>query len=533
MRTSSAFLLLVLALVVGTDCRSAAQSGVAPVHAINLQQVHRIINQITPSSGVVGASVTISGSNFGSAQGSSTVTFNGTAASVVKWTNWTIVAKVPSGNSSGNVVVTVGSSATNAVNFNVLTVPTSSIAPSSFGFQCGLGLTNCGGPGGTIVWPQTQAQPKFLRLHDAGTSWSELSTGSGAYGWAKLDNWLDVIAKQQPLRVIEVFSWVPCWDAPTCEGLTVAPTGTNTPPYDLTTTGSRAFNDFVTQFVLHCSPAGNCVGNCPPGKACASTNLIRYYEMWNEWNTHIRWTGTINQLYQMLAPAVPIIRANVKNAFILTPSTTSGDVEDFQAWLNLETANGRLSDAVDWHDYLSGNTPEEEWSQHGAIYLSNMISLPAWKNTPWADTETNFDTQTYACPPTFGAQDCAGQIVRWQLLHASNGAANLNWYKWNQTIEKNSQSQTAYLYMMQYLLGGKFGGPCTFTAGGSATTWTCNFTESGGAKAALWVWTPSESGTSFVVPSGFVDYLDLTGAKTIVAAGSAITIGPMPIMLEK
>jgi hypothetical protein len=526
MHKLSVSLSLVLAIAAGTDFRAAAQAGMSPIYAVNLQ-IHRVINQITPSSGIVGAAVTISGSNFGSAQGSSTVTFNGMPASVVKWTNWTIIAKVPSGNSSGNVVVTVGSSATNAVYFNVVTLPTSSIGTANFGFQCGLGLTNCGGPGGTIVWPQTQSQPKFLRLHDAGTSWSELSTGSGTYDWARLDNWLDVISKQQPLRVIEVFSWVPCWDAPICEGLPVAPTGTNTPPDDLTATGSRAFNDFVTQFVQHCSPAGNCVGNCPPGKACASTNLIRYYEMWNEWNTQMRWSGTINQLYQMLAPAVPIIRANVKSAFILTPSITSGDVANFQAWLNLETTKGRISDGVNWHDYLSGNTPEEEWSQHGAIYLSNMISFPAW-----ADTETNFDTQTYACSPTFGAQDCAGQVVRWQLLHASNGAANLNWYKWNQTVEKNSQSEIAYRYMMQYLLGGKFGGPCTFTTAGTTTTWTCSFTEPG-AKAALWAWTPSEAGTSFVVPSGYVDYLDLTGAKITVAAGSSITLGPMPIMLEK
>ena len=527
MRKLSAFLLLVLAFVVGTDFRSAAQTGSL--------RGNLLIKHISPTSGVVGVSVTISGSNFGSTQGSSTVTFNGTAASVLKWNNWTIVAKAPSGDSTGNVVVTVGGSPSNGVNFTFVTLPTRSIVPFNFGFQCGLGITNCGGPGGTIVWPQMQSQPQFLRLHDASTSWSDLSTGPGTYDWTRLDSWLDLIAKHRPLDVIEVFSWVPCWDASTCEGLTVAPTGTNSPPNDLTTSGSPSFNNFVKEFVQHCSAAGNCTGNCPPGKTCAATNLIRYYEMWNEWNTHLRWTGTIDQLYEMLAPAVPIIRANVTNSVILTPSTTSGNVSVFQSWLNLETTKGTISDWVNWHDYLSGNTPEQEWSQHGAIYLSAQVALPAWRNAPWADTETNFDTQTYACPPTFTADDCTGQIVRWQLLHASNGAVNLNWYKWNQTIESNSQYKTAYSNMTQYLLGGKFDGPCTSTAGAPTTTWTCTFTEANGTTA-LWAWTPSEAGTTtFTVPSGYVDYRELTGngAKTTVYVGQSIRIGPMPIMLEQ
>lgn len=535
MRSSYAFLSLVLALSAGTAYRSTAQTGGAPgistVQSLTPKAGLLAITGIAPTAGVAGATVTVFGQNFGVHQGSSTVTFNGIPASVVMWNNWTILANVPSGNSSGNVVVTVAGTPSNGFNFKVATLPMQSIVPTNFGFQCGLDPNNCGNNDGTIVWPQTQAQPQFLRLHDAQTSWSDLSTGSGTYDWTMLENWLDTIAQHRPLNVIEVFSWVPCWDAPTCEGPIVAPTGTNSPPNDLTAKGSAAFNNFVTQFVQHCSAAGNCAGNCPPGKTCKNTNLIRYYELWNEWNTTVRWTGTINQLYQMLAPAVPIIRANVTKAVILTPSTTSGDVSDFQAWLNLETANGPISDWVVWHDYLSGATPEQAWSLYGAIYLSTQISLPAWRNTPWADTETNFNTQTYLCPSRFNSQDCTGQIVRWQLLHSAGSAMSLNWYKWNQTIGSSPQYESAYYNTMQYLGGGKFGGPCT-SVGGTSGTWTCNFTESNGT-AALWVWTPNEAGANFTVPSGYVDYLDMTGAKTTVSAGESITIGTLPIMLEQ
>ena len=77
------------------------------------------ITSLSPSTGSFGTSVTISGRNFGSAQGSSTVTFAGAPAVVTSWSDTSIVATVPGGASSGNVVVTVSSIASTGVNFTV------------------------------------------------------------------------------------------------------------------------------------------------------------------------------------------------------------------------------------------------------------------------------------------------------------------------------------------------------------------------------------------------------------------------------
>ena len=44
------------------------------------------ITSLNPTSGLVGASVTITGANFGATQGTSTVKFNGTAATPTSWT---------------------------------------------------------------------------------------------------------------------------------------------------------------------------------------------------------------------------------------------------------------------------------------------------------------------------------------------------------------------------------------------------------------------------------------------------------------
>lgn len=76
------------------------------------------LSTLSPASGPVGTAVTITGNNFGA---TGTVTFNGTAATPTSWTATSIVATVPTGASTGNVVVTVGGVASNSVNFTVAT----------------------------------------------------------------------------------------------------------------------------------------------------------------------------------------------------------------------------------------------------------------------------------------------------------------------------------------------------------------------------------------------------------------------------
>src|SRR5438552_1782027 len=88
------------------------------------------IASLSPTSGAVGTSVTITGTNFGSTQGTSTVTFNGTAATPKSWSGTKIVAPVPSGATTGPVVVTVSGAASNGVTFTVFP-SVSTLSPTS------------------------------------------------------------------------------------------------------------------------------------------------------------------------------------------------------------------------------------------------------------------------------------------------------------------------------------------------------------------------------------------------------------------
>ncbi|MGO9229857.1 MAG: IPT/TIG domain-containing protein, partial [Bryobacteraceae bacterium] len=131
------------------------------------------ITSLSPTSGPVSTSVTITGTNFGASQGASTVAFNGTAAgTATSWSATSIVVKVPTGATTGNVVVTVGGLASNGVSFTVTVAPSiTSLSPTSgpVGTSVTITGTNFGASQGTstVTFNGTSA--------GTATSWSATS----------------------------------------------------------------------------------------------------------------------------------------------------------------------------------------------------------------------------------------------------------------------------------------------------------------------------------------------------------------------
>jgi hypothetical protein len=121
------------------------------------------ISSLSTSSGAVGASVTISGSGFGSSQVTgSSVTFNGTAAAPATWNAGAISAPVPSGATSGNVIVTVGGLASNGKSFTVEPTPSiSGISPTfgAVGILVTIAGANFGTATGTVQFNGVAATP--------------------------------------------------------------------------------------------------------------------------------------------------------------------------------------------------------------------------------------------------------------------------------------------------------------------------------------------------------------------------------------
>jgi RHS repeat-associated protein len=129
------------------------------------------IASLSSASATVGASITITGTNFGSAQGSSTVTFNGVAGTATSWTLTSILIPVPSGATSGTVVVTVSGVASNAVGLTVSPAPTiTSLSPTSG--PVGASVTVAGANFGAA---QGSSTVKFNGTAGTPTTWSASS----------------------------------------------------------------------------------------------------------------------------------------------------------------------------------------------------------------------------------------------------------------------------------------------------------------------------------------------------------------------
>jgi YD repeat-containing protein len=126
------------------------------------------ISNISPDSARVGASVTVGGANFGSAAG--TITFNGTSATPASWSNTQIVVPVPSGATTGPVIVTQAG-ASNSASFTVVPPPTiSGVSPASGAVNTQITISGSG-----FGIPQGSGSVAFNGIAGTPFSWSDSS----------------------------------------------------------------------------------------------------------------------------------------------------------------------------------------------------------------------------------------------------------------------------------------------------------------------------------------------------------------------
>jgi hypothetical protein len=131
------------------------------------------ISSLSPSFGGVSSTVTITGTNFGANQGTSTVTVAGIVVTPASWTNSSVVVAIPGSLGLGAVPVniTVGGVSSNNVNFTV-TPGISSLSPASgpVGTSVTINGTNFGASqaastvsfGGTLVTPSSWSNTSLV-----------------------------------------------------------------------------------------------------------------------------------------------------------------------------------------------------------------------------------------------------------------------------------------------------------------------------------------------------------------------------------
>ena len=156
---------------------AGSQTGVAQVaqaglqsNSINFTVNGPTISSVSPTSGVAGTSVTITGTGFGATQGSGQVWLGSMSGNVTSWNDTQIVATVASGATSGTAQVLQNGVWSNSVSFAVNLPQITSVSPTSgapgtvitvtgtgFGATQGSGQVWLGSTGGLVdTWSDTQ-----------------------------------------------------------------------------------------------------------------------------------------------------------------------------------------------------------------------------------------------------------------------------------------------------------------------------------------------------------------------------------------
>ena len=260
--------------------------------------------------------------------------------------------------------------------------------------------------------------------------------------------------------------------------------------------------------------------------------------------------SAINSFAAQTDLMVKDVKAVRPNMLIVGPGFTSVETcyasgQEFDGWWAAWGAipgNSRHLDAVTFHGYVHTSEPYPEYVIGGPGTTEspcNAGSAPCVKRamarmgipstTPIWDTEGSWGLNSAV---SLTSQQQVAFVGRFMLLNWAAGVARQNWYSWD-----NSQWGTAccainangvaYQQVYNWMIGATMSAPCAIQ---SSTVWTCMLTRSGGYQA-LAVWNTVGS-SSYAVPAGYTDYKNLAGNQTSTTAGSVITIGIQPLLLE-
>ena len=382
------------------------------------------------------------------------------------------------------------------------------------------------------------------RLWDSGTQWAQLNPARGRYNWSRLD---DMVAKGRGLGVkdfILVVGLTPRWaSSRPSEVLPWSPSASPAPPKDL-----AYFDQYVAAVAAH--------------NRTVLGGAITGFQVWNEANLSMFWTGTPQQMALMTAHVDRIVKAEDaryptsarRHTLVVAPSITTR-----RGSLPLGAASCSL---VRWHDacfasrYLAalskvrgaGNRrwPVDVFSAHTYPTAQGspndrvaMISLFRDRlreaGAPWRplwDTEVNYGLAGTVISGSRAVQ----YLARTYLDSVRLNVSRAYWYAWGPlapglagiTMDRRTSATGAYATVQGWLRGSVFRG-CTVNSG----VRSCAFTLTSGSSVRPFrvLWT--DSGVHSVAVNASVAVWRMNSRGRAVRAPSATTVrvGRTPIKI--
>ena len=384
-------------------------------------------------------------------------------------------------------------------------------------------------------------------------AWGMIEQSRGVFDFKLLDNYManvQLYGLVDPVTntaniAMTLSDGTPIWavaDHTTCTGGSLNLKLCTAPPDNI-----QDWTDFLTAVVQHYN------GKTQPH--------IKYYELWNEINIQLWWTGANAQMLALAQAAYPIIHDAYSQ--LLTPSVagpvgTVSPTSQVNAMTQYLQAGGyKYADGGAFHGYIAAQggvtpfpMPEQDTTSgckafvgcHGSIItiatqMRAVFDQNGLSGKPFFQTEGSWGNMTVTDPDTQ-----VQWVARYNLLQAGlRSTLNLQmaaWFTWADpsfgwgNIADASLNPTpagvAYNQVYNWVVGSAIAQPCSGAANG---TWTCTLTRAGGYTAQA-VWN-TQGSIAYSPGPGYTQVRDLTGITSPIPASGSVTIGPKPVLVEE
>jgi uncharacterized protein (TIGR03437 family) len=379
-------------------------------------------------------------------------------------------------------------------------------------------------------------------------AWVTIEPSKGKFNFQFFDNYISTAQLRGLVdpdtntvnMAMTLAAGTPAWavaDKSTCSG-----NSCTAPPDNI-----QDWKDFLTAVIQHYN------GETQPH--------IKYYELWNEINIQLWWTGTDAQMLALAEAAYPIIHLDAYS-ILLTPSVagpagTVTPVSQVNTMTKYLQAGGfKYADGGAFHGYPAAQSginpfpfPEQDSTTgckpfqgcHGSIVtiatqMRAVFDQNGLAGKPIFQTEGSWGNMTITDPDTQ-----VEWVARYNLLQAGlRSTLNLQmaaWFTWGtpsfgwgdlatESLEPTAAG-IAYNQVFNWVAGASISQPCSGAANG---TWTCTLTRTGGYVAQA-VWN-AQGSIAYNPGAGYTQYRDLAGNTTPIPVSGSVTIGPKPILVE-
>lgn len=356
--------------------------------------------------------------------------------------------------------------------------------------------------GAGTPWPSVVALPAW-RLWDARVTWRDLEPSRGVFNFALLDKYV-AAAKRHNTELLLTLAYTPQWASQRPTEPSTGGPGASAPPANF-----RDWDDYVTAVVTRYK------------------GRIKAYEVLNEPNLSIYFTGTVADQFTMLRDAYQIIKKIDPSAAVVSPGYQGAGFQELDQLLQIGGA--QYMDAIGYHFYDFPAKPENQQGlidSVSSVLAAHNITKPIW------DTEIGFGpSQTFT-----DENQQAAYFARTILLHWRNQIPRAYWYAWdnhrwvhlwmteidNTTLTK---AGVAFSVLYRWISSATLIGCSTDTD----TLNICSLTLADGHSAhILWM---TNGQVSFPVPSSWqaASVQDLEGSQSSFVQN--LTISESPVLV--